>query len=179
MECSAHRRIGQWIKRSVGIASFALARDLVANFSRKRGFGAIYVSASRAACLSAFLPIGKLKGHAADALGHNRRTATQDGGEIRQRNGPAATGVRTTCHDIEGRFGVNPIICAFIAGRTQVRDRCRHVQIGAGGRTGSTERRDIARVIGNPNGRTGTPHRGNADTLIDHQVPFLGASGQR
>ncbi len=64
-----HRRIGQRIERSIGIAGFALARDLLADFGGQRGIGAIDIGAGGAVCLRALLPAGELQRDIADALG--------------------------------------------------------------------------------------------------------------
>ena len=56
----ANRGIGKRIERGVGIARLALARDLLANVGRQGGFGAVDVSAGRAARLGAFLAVGEL-----------------------------------------------------------------------------------------------------------------------
>ena len=82
-------------------------------------------------------------------------------------------------NDVEARFRIDPVARFFIAGGAQIGDCRGHVEIGHGRRPGSPESGDIARVIGDADRRASAANRGNADALVDNQVAFPGATGQR
>ena len=175
----AHFRIGQRIKRCIGIASFTLAGDLFPDIGRQRRFGPVHKRGGLGAGGGAVLTIGEIESHRSDSLGYHGRAAAQHGREIGKLHTACALNVCPPGNHIEAGFRINPI-ALIIAGGTKVCHRSGHIKIGQRFRGRAAEKCHVASIVGDADSRTSGTHGSNAGAAaFDNQLAISLATRQR